>query len=211
MRAKVIIFGQSLNSQFLKGLTHSAMVMPTQYKIDECFQKRVAFSNSINTNSVFGSNIVHIYVLLIHKTILNYFFAEPVICDPIMGAIGGPCSGHLSVSHVALMEASAVGQLNSLSWFSQTWAASPAKNVLDCDVGMMWSRANGCINLKHHKNCECCPCHSLFKDHKIIVYIVVLNCQQCNQCLKCQVSGHRNCHQKLSSKNGHKNGHQKWS
>ena len=29
---------------------------------------------------------------------------------------------------------------------------------------------------------------------------VVLNCQQCNQCLKCQVSGHKNCHQKLSSK-----------
>ena len=33
---------------------------------------------------------------------------------------------------------------------------------------------------KHCKNCECCPCHSLFKGHKVIVYIVVLNCQQCN-------------------------------
>ena len=28
MRADVIIFGQSLNSQFLKGLTHSAMSSP---------------------------------------------------------------------------------------------------------------------------------------------------------------------------------------
>ena len=27
--------------------------------------------------------------------------------------------------------------------------------------------------------------------HKIIVNIVVLDCQQCNQCLKCQVSGHK--------------------
>ena len=50
-------------------------------------------------------------------------------------------------------------------------------------------------DLKHHKNCECCPRHSLFKGHKVIVEstinnvdIVVLNCQQCNQCLKCQVT-----------------------
>ena len=110
------------------------MVMPTQYKIDECFQKRGGFSNSINTNSVFGSNIVHLCqtesVFLIHTTILNYFFAEPVnSCNSIMGANGGPCSGHLSVSHVALMEASAVGQLNSLSWISQTWAPSPGWNL----------------------------------------------------------------------------------
>ena len=48
---------------------------------------------------------------------------------------------------------------------------------------------------KHCKNCECYPRHSLFnlnfKGHKVIVSIVVLNCQQCNQCLKCQVSGHK--------------------
>ena len=35
------------------------------------------------------------------------------------------------------------------------------------------------------------PCHSLFKGHKVIANNVVLNCQQCNQCLKCQVSGHK--------------------
>ena len=44
---------------------------------------------------------------------------------------------------------------------------------------------------KHRKNCECCHHHSLFKGHKVIVNNVVLNCQQCNQCLKCQVSGHK--------------------
>ena len=38
--------------------------------------------------------------------------------------------------------------------------------------------------IKHRKNCVCCPCHSLFKGHKVIVNIVVLNRQQCNQCLK---------------------------
>ena len=43
---------------------------------------------------------------------------------------------------------------------------------------------------KHRKNCECCHHHSIFKGHNVIVYIVVLNCQKCNQCLKCQVSGH---------------------
>ena len=31
--------------------------------------------------------------------------------------------------------------------------------------------------------------HSLFKGHNVIVNIVVLNWQKCNQCLKCQVSG----------------------
>ena len=44
---------------------------------------------------------------------------------------------------------------------------------------------------KHHKNCECCPYHSLFKGHKVVVNNVFLNSQQCNQCLKCQVSGHK--------------------
>ena len=82
--------------------------------------------------------IQYTYVFLMHKTILNYFFAEPVnSCNSIMGAIGGPCSGHLSLSQVALMEASAVGQLNSLPSISQTWAESPGWNVSDCDVGLM--------------------------------------------------------------------------
>jgi len=35
------------------------------------------------------------------------------------------------------------------------------------------------------------PCHSLFKGHNVNVNIVVLNCQKCNQCLKCQVSAHK--------------------
>merc|ERR1712051_50630 len=60
---------------------------------------------------------------------------------------------------------------------------------------------------KHRKNCECCHHHSVFKGHNAIVHIVVLNCQKCNQCLKCQVSGH----QKLSSKSVIKNCHQQLS
>ena len=44
---------------------------------------------------------------------------------------------------------------------------------------------------KHRKNCECCHHHSIFKGHNVIVHIVVLNCQKCNQCLQCQVSGHK--------------------
>ena len=45
--------------------------------------------------------------------------------------------------------------------------------------------------LKHRKNCECCPRHSLFKGHNVNVKIAVLNCQKCNQCLKWQASGHK--------------------
>ena len=40
--------------------------------------------------------------------------------------------------------------------------------------------------LKHLKNCECCPCHSLFKGHyeccdccSLLIY-----CHKCNKCLK---------------------------
>ena len=45
--------------------------------------------------------------------------------DSIMGAISGPCSGHLALSHVRLVEASAVGQLNSSPSLWQAWAESP--------------------------------------------------------------------------------------
>ena len=45
--------------------------------------------------------------------------------------------------------------------------------------------------LKHRKNCECCHHHSLFKGHNVTVNIVVLKFQKWNQCLKCQVSGHK--------------------
>ena len=53
-------------------------------------------------------------------------------------------------------------------------------------------RGRGCIQYKHRKNCECCHHHSLFKGHNVIVHIDVHNCQKCNQCLKCHVSGHKN-------------------
>ena len=54
----------------------------------------------------------------------------PIGRDPIMGAIGGPCNGHLVLSQVRLIEASAVGQLNSSPSLWQTWAESPAQNVM---------------------------------------------------------------------------------
>ena len=45
---------------------------------------------------------------------------------------------------------------------------------------------------KHRKNCECR--HPSLKSHNVIVNIIVLNCQKCNQCHKCQVSGHKSLH-----------------
>ena len=50
---------------------------------------------------------------------------QPVSCAPNLGAIGGPCSGHLSLSHVVLIKPSTDGQMNSSPWLMQTWAASP--------------------------------------------------------------------------------------
>ena len=51
-----------------------------------------------------------------------------------MGAIGGPCNGHLVLSQVRLVEASAIGQLNSSPSLWQTCAESPAQNVYYPDV-----------------------------------------------------------------------------
>ena len=62
--------------------------------------------------------------------------------------------------------------------------------------------------IKHRKNCVCCPCHSLFKGHKVIVYIVfsiVSNAISVSS-VKCQVTTivmkncHQKCHQQMSSK-----------
>ena len=54
---------------------------------------------------------------------------QPIGRGPIIGATGGPCNGHLALSQVRLVEASAVGQLNSSPSLWQTWAESPAENV----------------------------------------------------------------------------------
>ena len=61
--------------------------------------------------------------------------SKPVSCGSIMGAMGGPGSGHLLVSQVPLTEGSAVGQLNSLPVISQTGAKSPGQEERRCSVG----------------------------------------------------------------------------
>ena len=51
---------------------------------------------------------------------------EPVDCVSILGAVGGPCSGHLSVSQLTLVEVFVVLQMNSSAWLNwQTWVADP--------------------------------------------------------------------------------------
>ena len=59
---------------------------------------------------------------------------QPVFCGSITEAIGGPCSGHLVLSHVALIEASAIGQVNSSPSLSQTWPESPAQSVVIVNI-----------------------------------------------------------------------------
>ena len=54
--------------------------------------------------------------LALMQDIVSDIFAPkqglPVCCGFILGALGGPCSGHLVVSQGALVEESAVGQMN---------------------------------------------------------------------------------------------------
>ena len=47
-----------------------------------------------------------------------------------MGAIAGPCNGHLSLSQVAFVEGSVVGQVNSSPRTLQTCAVCPGQNAL---------------------------------------------------------------------------------
>ena len=42
--------------------------------------------------------------------------------------------------------------------------------------------------IKHRKNCECCPVSQLIVIQQRLSWIQVLNCQNCNQCLKCHKS-----------------------
>ena len=44
------------------------------------------------------------------------------------------------------------------------------------------------VNYKHRKNCECCPVSQLIVRKQRLLLIYVLNCQYCNQCLKCHKS-----------------------
>ena len=79
-------------------------------------------------------------------------------------------------------------------WFSVSQDVKPEK--IKCFVAFKLDTRGNTFSeflCKHRKNCECCHHHSVFKGHNVIVHIVVLNCQKCNQCLKCQVSGHKNC------------------
>ena len=41
---------------------------------------------------------------------------------------------------------------------------------------------------KHRKNCECCPVSLLIVRQQRLLWIHVLNCQNCNYCLKCHKS-----------------------
>ena len=42
--------------------------------------------------------------------------------------------------------------------------------------------------VKHRKNCECCPVSLLIVRQQRMSWIQVLNCKNCNQCLKCHKS-----------------------
>ena len=74
--------------------------------------------------------------------------------------------------------------------FGEIWVLKLVFEVVQkCDIGLnreiMKYRI---INIERIANAV--PV-TLFKGHNIIVNIVVSNCQKCNQCLRCQVSGHK--------------------
>ena len=59
---------------------------------------------------------------------------KPAGSGPFVGAIGGPCNGHLSLSQVWLVEPLDVEQKNSSPWSEQTWAPSPKKKILSATM-----------------------------------------------------------------------------
>ena len=78
-----------------------------------------------------------------------------------------------------------------------TFTYKPEQNYTTLHLRCIGQLGPGCNffpigKIKHRKNCECCHHHSLFKGHNVIVHILVLNCQKCNQYLKCHVSSHKN-------------------
>ena len=85
-------------------------------------------------------------------------------------------------------ESSQAGQLRT---HLEKHSGKKTKKCNQCDFASSQA-GNLRTHIKHRKKCECGHHHSLFKGHNVIVHIVVLNCQKCNQCLKCHVSGHKN-------------------
>ena len=59
---------------------------------------------------------------------------KPAGSGPFVGAIGGPCNGHLSLSQVWLVEPLDVEQKNSSPWSEQTWAPSPKQKILSATM-----------------------------------------------------------------------------
>ena len=51
-------------------------------------------------------------------------------------------------------------------------------------IGVTWLQRD----FKHRKNCECCPVSLLIVGQQRMSWIQVLNCKDCNQCLKCHKS-----------------------
>ena len=97
---------------------------------------------------------------------------------------------HKMCCHIQSKPLKGLPRINICRYFiycskSQRW---PPKLLVDFKNKQLSCAIFG---FKHRKNCECCHHHSLFKGLNVIVHIVVLNCQKCNQCLKCHVSGHK--------------------
>ena len=79
----------------------------------------------VNKNCVCWES--HSSILIIVFGSLKTKHDQPVdSCGSLTGAVDGPCSGHLALSQVTLVEEALVeGQVNSLPWLMQTWAVSP--------------------------------------------------------------------------------------
>ena len=116
--------------------------------------------------------------------------------DPLMQFLCFFChkkkaSGHMWVLPFFPRMFTLVFGPNILPWFkykSQWFSSSESFLIAFLTVSQEppFPRLSG--DCKHRKNCECCPVSQLIVRYWMIVWIQVLNCQKCNQCLKCQVS-----------------------
>ena len=64
------------------------------------------------------------------------------------------------------------------------WDSEYAHTVLINDFNRVGSPFRQTWSCKHRKNCECCPVSLLIVRQQRLSWIQVLNCQNCNQCLK---------------------------
>ena len=124
--------------------------------------------------------VMNIIIMFIIIACFQWCMWKGALSRPILVSGNSPTSDCETIYYVHTWEDN-----NRTSWHEKS-KASEMSITMEC-VARRQSRQRKIQN-KHRKNCECCPVSQLIDRKQRLSLIQVLNCQYCNQCLKCHKS-----------------------